>query len=508
MMTMTQVPPGRKDACCKWPFEGDRRYINQYYGPNKRCQPYFGGPSPPKTLVQADISFAKEAQVGQIAFEDNALNEDQAESIEFHNHSVVQVRRLKGGSTSDTRRRNTKFECSFDCYSWKVSWHDTLQKPPYLWAPVPVGLQGVKCVESSPAENLNLPYQGEQSYLSDTDSGVNLGGITVGSFKPIRDAMKYDKVANPSPNPAMGRETLGFSSELDTKAPGFLEYTKSERNMPWTAKQASVSDNCLVSRNGQDYQVGDLKICFHKTSLTQLTVLAEVKKCENFMVDGLCLAVSEKHLKANTKLKMTTSGYRMELGRLIRFDEYMDSLISENEGSLFAFRIIGPCLLWAAFYCCLSPIVWLIDKFGDMLESVPCVGGCLGILANILETLATILICIISCCCGVACGLMAMAVAWIYYRPLIGHPPPYPLNSYVCRCGLLYVHTTGSQQTIASKCTNVNGWCCRRASRAAQFNHLWRWPRHNRPLSRSNALRSQVQAHRFWSQRQMDDKFQ
>ena len=412
----------RKDACCKWPFEGDRRYINQYYGPNKRCQPYFGGPSPPKTLVQADISFAKEAQVGQIAFEDNALNEDQAESIEFHNHSVVQVRRLKGGSTSDTRRRNTKFECSFDCYSWKVSWHDTLQKPPYLWAPVPVGLQGVKCVESSPAENLNLPYQGEQSYLSDTDSGVNLGGITVGSFKPIRDAMKYDKVANPSPNPAMGRETLGFSSELDTKAPGFLEYTKSERNMPWTAKQASVSDNCLVSRNGQDYQVGDLKICFHKTSLTQLTVLAEVKKCENFMVDGLCLAVSEKHLKANTKLKMTTSGYRMELGRLIRFDEYMDSLISENEGSLFAFRIIGPCLLWAAFYCCLSPIVWLIDKFGDMLESVPCVGGCLGILANILETLATILICIISCCCGVACGLMAMAVAWVYYRPLIGIP--------------------------------------------------------------------------------------
>ena len=47
------------------------------------------------------------------------------------------------------------------------------------------------------------------------------------------------------------------------------------------------------------------------------------------------------------------------------------------------------------------------------------------------------------------------------------HPPPYPLNSYVCWCGLLYVHTTGSQQTIASKCTNVNGWCCRRASRAA-----------------------------------------
>ena len=185
------------------------------------------------------------------------------------------------------------------------------------------------------------------------------------------------------------------------------------------------------------------------------------------MVHGLCLAVSEKHLKANTKLKMTTSGYRMEPGRLIRFDEYMDSLISENEGSLFAFRIIGPCLLWAAFYCCLSPIVWLIDKFGDMLESVPCVGGCLGILADILETLATnsdlhhqLLLWGGLWADGYGCRLgLLQATDW--------HPPPYPLNSYVCWCGLLYVHTTGSQQTIASKCTNVNGWCCRRASRAA-----------------------------------------
>lgn len=31
--------------------------------------------------------------------------------------------------------------------------------------------------------------------------------------------------------------------------------------------------------------------------------------------------------------------------------------------------------------------------------------------------LVGILICIISCCCGIACGLMAMAIAWVYYRP-------------------------------------------------------------------------------------------
>lgn len=30
--------------------------------------------------------------------------------------------------------------------------------------------------------------------------------------------------------------------------------------------------------------------------------------------------------------------------------------------------------------------------------------------------LVGILICIISCCCGIACGLMAMAIAWVYYR--------------------------------------------------------------------------------------------
>ena len=63
----------RKDACCHRGQVGHPRFLNQSYGPNKRCQPYFGGPphQSETELVQADISFAEEGQVGQIAFEDN-----------------------------------------------------------------------------------------------------------------------------------------------------------------------------------------------------------------------------------------------------------------------------------------------------------------------------------------------------------------------------------------------------------------------------------------------------
>ena len=495
----------RKSACCNRGQVGYQRFLNQYYGPGKRCSPYVGGPNHSEAeLVQADISFAKEAQVGRIAFENNELNEDQAEIVEFQNHSMVQVRRLKGRS-KDTRRRRTNFKCSFDCHSWELSWHDKLTPDPQLWSPIPSALHGVKYVSSSPAQNLNLPYQGEQSYLSDTDDGVNLGGITVGSFKPIRDAMKYDKVANPSPNWAMGRETLGFTHGEARKLPGSRRYTVQQRNMSWTAKEASLSGNCLVSRNDQHYEVGDLKICFKKTSLTNLTVLAEVKKAAK----GLKLAVSEKHLKADAKLKMTTSGYRLEPGRLIRFNEYMQKLNEENEGLLFAFRIIGPCLLWAAFYCCLWPIVWLIDKFGDRLESVPCVGGCLGILADIWETLARILICIISCCCGLACGLMAMAVAWVYYRPLIGIPLLILSTAMFVGVGyFMYARRDPNKPPRRSVRMSTVGEVELQEQRVQSAVAAHVAAHRNRPLSRFSALRSQVQPHRFWSQLQMDDKFQ
>ena len=66
----------------------------------------------------------------------------------------------------------------------------------------------------------------------------------------------------------------------------------------------------------------------------------------------------------------------------------------------------------------LQPILWLMDKFGDTLESIPCVGSFLGHIADFIETLVGCLICLVSCSLGLACGLFAMAVAWLYYKCL------------------------------------------------------------------------------------------
>ena len=426
----------RKSMCCKPGTVGYKRFQNQYYGPDKVCQPYKGAPSSFHTEEFSKVDTSTDTKTASantlfsgapIVMEADGLNLDDEDEYEetvhdFKNQSderLVHLRRMRGSSSSsDTRRRRTDFRCSFDCHSWKLDWSGILEADPIDWSPIPTAIKEVAYV-NGPATNLVLPYSNEKSYLSDTKEGVNLGGITVGSFKPISTAIQY---MNTMPSPTTGKQAL-LMSELSSETWSGMKYTQYQINVPWSANEATSWENCLVSRpNPPSFQVGDLRMCFNKTKLTQLTVIADVKTVQDGSWSGMKLAVSDKHLQAETKLKMTTKGYRMVTDRVLSFEEYMEEMKKENESSLYAFRILGPILLWAAFYCCLSPIVWLIDKFGDTLEMIPCVGGCLGIMADILETLVGILICIISCCCGIACGLMAMAIAWVYYRPLIGIP--------------------------------------------------------------------------------------
>ena len=81
--------------------------------------------------------------------EDNELNADQAEIVEFHNHSVVQVPGKPLGMTN-------------------------LQK---------CSTGGLQFPKVSMTWSMWLAYQGEQSYLSDADSGVNLGCIHGGKLQ-------------------------------------------------------------------------------------------------------------------------------------------------------------------------------------------------------------------------------------------------------------------------------------------------------------------------------------
>ncbi|CAJ1348836.1 unnamed protein product, partial [Effrenium voratum] len=133
------------------------------------------------------------------------------------------------------------------------------------------------------------------------------------------------------------------------------------------------------------------------------------------------LIVSRDQLRAKTELRShQTQGYRMVKDEIMSLEELLEAEKASNTSSLYFGRVMGPLILWAAFYCFLSPILWVIDKFGDMLERIPCVGPCCGMLADFLETLVSFLICVVSCCMGLACGLLAMAIAWIFWRPAKG----------------------------------------------------------------------------------------
>jgi len=131
----------------------------------------------------------------------------------------------------------------------------------------------------------------------------------------------------------------------------------------------------------------------------------------------ITLVVSDKHLRTKVGLRVQTQGYRMREDQILSLDELLEEEKSSNETSLYMGRVCGPLILWAAFYCFLISVV---NKIGNMLEDLPCVGRCMGVLADFVETLVTCLICAVSCCMGLACGLMAMAFAWIVFRPLYG----------------------------------------------------------------------------------------
>jgi len=100
--------------------------------------------------------------------------------------------------------------------------------------------------------------------------------------------------------------------------------------------------------------------------------------------------------------------------------EALSSLKSGNNSSLWAMRIIGVLLCWAAVFCCMYPIIAAFDIVGDYLGKVPCVGCLLKMIADIVETLVKIVVCCMSCSFGCSCAFFVIAVVWVVMRPTVG----------------------------------------------------------------------------------------
>lgn len=158
-------------------------------------------------------------------------------------------------------------------------------------------------------------------------------------------------------------------------------------------------------------------MCFQMSTLTSLSIMAEVEVLENGVK---ALKVSSKYLQPDTKLGHQLHGYILSKNKIETKESIISFAKGENSATLWLQRIIFPCVLWLAFYCCLSPVMWVIDTAGDFIENIPCVGWILTGFVEAIESLATCLMCMVSCACGLSVSLLVMGVAWLAYRPAIG----------------------------------------------------------------------------------------
>uniref|UniRef100_A0A7S0A3X2 Uncharacterized protein n=1 Tax=Pyrodinium bahamense TaxID=73915 RepID=A0A7S0A3X2_9DINO len=191
-----------------------------------------------------------------------------------------------------------------------------------------------------------------------------------------------------------------------------LEMRRDEPSAAWTDKNSVVGGEacdkgCICSWNNISKSYGgNLRLCLHRSSTFRLSVVAEAQA----LGDGWELARPQK------------LGVISRLNELVPLDKLIEEEKAGAYGTLKAMRLLLPLVMWVGLYCCLSPIVWVLDQFGEVVEMVPCVGGIAGGLVECMETLADFAICLVSCCGALACSLLVASFAWVWFRPLVGVP--------------------------------------------------------------------------------------
>jgi len=174
-----------------------------------------------------------------------------------------------------------------------------------------------------------------------------------------------------------------------------------------TTNSVRVIGNFLMTCNTQ--QLGCVRISLKKNAAAAASAFANSGK------------------NGNTAPQPTKSSWGCSSGKFAELfkskktkAQAIDSLSDSNYGSLWALRIIGVLLCWAAVFCCMYPIIAAFDIVGDYLGEVPCVGCLLKMIADIIETLVKIVVCCMSCSFGCSCAFFVIAVVWVVMRPTVG----------------------------------------------------------------------------------------
>jgi len=343
--------------------------------------------------------------------------------------AAPRARRLKGSS------KPVKVTCTFEFCKTKFEWSRELQKSPSAWPRLPLqaprGLQHV----SPPASNLpRLESKScELDKWSRRDMAVRIGakGRESMALDVIADEASIFPEASFVPTKLAQHSAssvlpagLSSSKKYTHKETGstveLVEYDRSTAS-EWTAQNSQTSDacgaGCLCSGTASLGlpQVGDLRLCVRQSSTRELSIIAGAVQ-----VGGGWALTATDVLKIKGPSLNPGKGFRRVLNERQAVEEMLEGARQDADSLLKVLRIMFPLVMWLGFYCCLSPIVWVLDQFGDMVGAIPCVGGFAEGVVDFVETLAQAAICAVSCCSALACSLLVASFAWLFYRPLYG----------------------------------------------------------------------------------------
>lgn len=232
-----------------------------------------------------------------------------------------------------------------------------------------------------------------------------------------------------------------------------MEFDRSAPANVWNAGNSVVGGNlcgkgCICGLADQStQQLGNLRICFQRSTATSMSVIAGVRRSGGGDADWEFV---ESDVLQTKKGSLTVGkGFRLSVNQVVVAEDLFQQAEAEAATLRSILRVFMPLIMWIGFYCCLSPIVWIIDQLDTCVEMVPCIGSMLGMVVGCIESLVNIMICAVSCLSALSCSLFIASIAWIYYRPHIGIPML--IVSLLIFGGLFYFASTRKQGASAQQ---------------------------------------------------------
>lgn len=152
-------------------------------------------------------------------------------------------------------------------------------------------------------------------------------------------------------------------------------------------------------------QLGCIRISFKESSSTSPSVLTKLDK---------------DHKTGSYEMPgawgCNTSQWEAIDRRSFTKAEFIKVLTDSNTSFTWILRFVGLVCCWFGAYCWFSPFVDVTESIGELINMVPCGGY----IQDALDNIAMAVVCAISCPIGFSCGLFAIAVVWLFMRPLIG----------------------------------------------------------------------------------------